>query len=179
MIFGSCPETVRPCPWLRAAQMRDEASVWRGRPMKVSRLKGCIRPAVAATLLFSAFFLGPTVSWAQEFGPVETPKVDAAKADLGKRLFFDRRLSGDAAVSCSTCHQPDKAFTDGLALSKAYPGSKGFRSGTATRPEARQAKAAAGTASRRGIGFCWNRRRTRPCSMARRRRPGFWPGCCS
>jgi cytochrome c peroxidase len=53
--------------------------------------------------------------------------VNAAKAELGKRLFFDRRLSGDAAISCASCHQPDKAFTDGLALSAAYPGSKGFR----------------------------------------------------
>ncbi|MDA1100293.1 MAG: c-type cytochrome [Proteobacteria bacterium] len=54
-------------------------------------------------------------------------KVDAKKAALGKRLFFDPRLSGDAAISCSTCHIPQKGFSDGLALSKAYPGSDGFR----------------------------------------------------
>jgi len=58
---------------------------------------------------------------------VVAPKVDAAKAALGKRLFFDRRLSGDAAIACASCHQPDKGFSDGLPLSKAYPGSKGFR----------------------------------------------------
>jgi len=61
------------------------------------------------------------------FGPVARIKVDAKKAALGKRLFFDARLSGDASISCSTCHQPDKAFSDGLPLSRAYPGSKGFR----------------------------------------------------
>ncbi|MCP4383108.1 MAG: c-type cytochrome [Hyphomicrobiales bacterium] len=54
-------------------------------------------------------------------------EVDAKKAALGKRLFFDPRLSGDAAISCATCHIPEKGFGDGLALSKAYPGSDGFR----------------------------------------------------
>ncbi|GBE44175.1 cytochrome c551 peroxidase precursor [bacterium BMS3Bbin10] len=64
---------------------------------------------------------------ASDFGPVKQMKVDAKKAALGKRLFFDPRLSGDAAISCSTCHIPAKGFADGLALSKAYPGSDGFR----------------------------------------------------
>jgi cytochrome c peroxidase len=64
---------------------------------------------------------------AAEFGPVKQIEVDAKKAALGKRLFFDPRLSGDAGISCSTCHQPAKGFTDGLPLSKAYPGSDGFR----------------------------------------------------
>ncbi len=61
------------------------------------------------------------------FGPVKSIKADAKKAALGKRLFFDPRLSGDAAISCATCHDPAKGFADGLALSKAYPGSEGFR----------------------------------------------------
>lgn len=64
---------------------------------------------------------------AQEFGPVPKIEVNAAKAELGKRLFFDARLSGDAAISCSTCHNPEKGFADGLQLAKAYPGSDGFR----------------------------------------------------
>jgi cytochrome c peroxidase len=62
-----------------------------------------------------------------DFGPVKPLKVHAKRAELGKRLFFDKRLSGDAAISCATCHIPDKGFGDGLALSKAYPGSEGFR----------------------------------------------------
>jgi len=61
------------------------------------------------------------------FGPVQPPKINAKKAELGKRLFFDPRLSGDAAISCASCHNPEKGFSDGLALSKAYPGSNGFR----------------------------------------------------
>jgi cytochrome c peroxidase len=36
------------------------------------------------------------------------------KIALGKKLFFDPQLSGTMTRSCSTCHQPDKAFTDGM-----------------------------------------------------------------
>jgi len=35
---------------------------------------------------------------------------------LGKRLFFDPKLSSTNTVSCATCHHTDKAFSDGLAL---------------------------------------------------------------
>jgi cytochrome c peroxidase len=75
-----------------------------------------------------AALLVPVSAWAsQDFGPVPSIKVKAARAELGKRLFFDKRLSGDVAISCATCHVPEKGFADGLALSKAYPGSDGFR----------------------------------------------------
>ncbi len=61
------------------------------------------------------------------FGAVPVIKVDPGKAALGKRLFFDPRLSGDATISCATCHQPDNGFADGEPLAEAYPGSLGFR----------------------------------------------------
>lgn len=53
--------------------------------------------------------------------PGHTPPEasEPALADFGKRLFFDRRLSGDGRFSCASCHQPDRAFTDGLALPEA------------------------------------------------------------
>ncbi len=38
------------------------------------------------------------------------------RAELGKKLFFDRRLSADHSVSCATCHKPEKAFTNGKKL---------------------------------------------------------------
>lgn len=34
------------------------------------------------------------------------------KVELGKRLFFDKRLSHDQTISCATCHDPKLAFTD-------------------------------------------------------------------
>lgn len=36
---------------------------------------------------------------------------------LGATLFFERRLSGDGALSCASCHDPAKAWTDGRAVS--------------------------------------------------------------
>lgn len=53
--------------------------------------------------------------------PADNPQ-SAAKVELGKRLFFDTRLSGDFNSSCSTCHSPEKAFTDGLPRSKGFNG---------------------------------------------------------
>ncbi len=49
------------------------------------------------------------------------------KIELGKELFFDRRLSGDGTMSCATCHDPEKAFTDGLDISLSYPTTKNWR----------------------------------------------------
>ncbi len=39
----------------------------------------------------------------------------AAAASFGHQLFFDSDLSRTGATSCASCHQPDRAFTDGLA----------------------------------------------------------------
>ena len=44
------------------------------------------------------------------------------RADLGKLLFFDPILSSTNAKSCSSCHHPDKAFTDGMDRSIAIDG---------------------------------------------------------
>lgn len=38
--------------------------------------------------------------------------------ELGKKLFFDKRLSKDQTVSCATCHKPELAFTNGTPLAK-------------------------------------------------------------
>lgn len=44
--------------------------------------------------------------------PADNPLTEPSVA-LGRRLFYDRRLSGNDAVSCSTCHLQRLAFTDG------------------------------------------------------------------
>ena len=44
--------------------------------------------------------------------PAETPYAPE-RAELGRRLFFDPRLSADGASSCASCHQPNKGFEDG------------------------------------------------------------------
>lgn len=49
------------------------------------------------------------------------------KIELGKKLFFDRRLSGDGTMSCATCHVPEQAFTDGMDISLSYPTTRNWR----------------------------------------------------
>ncbi len=39
--------------------------------------------------------------------------TSAEKTSLGKKLFFDKSLSLSGKISCGSCHQPDKFFTDG------------------------------------------------------------------
>lgn len=46
----------------------------------------------------------------------------AARIELGRKLFFEPRLSGDGNMSCATCHNPSMGWSDGL------PTGKGFRS---------------------------------------------------
>lgn len=41
---------------------------------------------------------------------------------LGRRLFFDARLSDDGSTSCASCHQPDHAFADSVSLSRGVSG---------------------------------------------------------
>jgi cytochrome c peroxidase len=48
--------------------------------------------------------------------PTNNPYSDA-KAELGRRLFFDPRLSGSGQISCANCHDPDLAFADGRTVS--------------------------------------------------------------
>lgn len=48
--------------------------------------------------------------------------------DLGRILFFDPALSKDGSMSCASCHQPDKGFSDGLGRSKGFDGRQLTRS---------------------------------------------------
>lgn len=77
-------------------------------------------------LLCGALALGASAQ-AADLAPLPEPKFNKDQAELGRYLFFDVRLSGDAALSCATCHDPRKGWTDGQPLGKAYPASEGFR----------------------------------------------------
>lgn len=55
--------------------------------------------------------------------PIEVPypegnKPNKARIDLGKKLFFDPRLSGDGNMSCSTCHSPMFGWSDALPTAR-------------------------------------------------------------
>jgi len=46
---------------------------------------------------------------------------------LGKKLFFDTRLSGDNSISCASCHNPEQGFADGRRVSVGVGGMRGRR----------------------------------------------------
>ena len=58
--------------------------------------------------------------------PADNPATDA-KIALGRRLFFEARLSNDRSVSCATCHHPDRGFADDRALAIGVFGRVGKR----------------------------------------------------
>jgi cytochrome c peroxidase len=63
--------------------------------------------------------------------PVQYPRENpysAAKAELGKLLYYDKRLSADNTVACATCHAPASGFTDNAPVSTGIRGQKGGRS---------------------------------------------------
>ena len=49
------------------------------------------------------------------------------KIALGQKLFFDGRLSADGSVACASCHNPDRAFTDGKPTSVGIHAKVGQR----------------------------------------------------
>lgn len=61
-----------------------------------------------------AFFPYPLV-------PADNPMTQA-KVALGRHLFYDKRLSGNGTLSCGSCHQQAKAFTDGLPVAVGSTG---------------------------------------------------------
>ncbi len=54
--------------------------------------------------------------------PPENP-MSAAKVELGRHLFYDRRLSSGGHFACATCHRQELAFTDGRARSLGATGT--------------------------------------------------------
>jgi cytochrome c peroxidase len=58
--------------------------------------------------------------------PRDNP-LTAERVELGKRLFFDKRISINDEQSCADCHSPDKAFTDGRCTSRGAEGEFGTR----------------------------------------------------
>lgn len=58
--------------------------------------------------------------------PSDNPSTPE-KVALGKQLYFDGRLSADNKVSCATCHDPAKGFSNGEQFATGVEGKKGGR----------------------------------------------------
>ncbi|MDH5347031.1 MAG: cytochrome-c peroxidase, partial [Nitrospira sp.] len=56
--------------------------------------------------------------------PADNP-LTKEKVELGRLLFFDKRLSQDNTIACANCHMAKFAFTDGKPVSTGIRGQKG------------------------------------------------------
>lgn len=58
--------------------------------------------------------------------PSDNPQTPA-KVELGKMLFFDPRLGGDASTACASCHVPGQGWAFSDDLSRGYPATVHWR----------------------------------------------------
>lgn len=56
------------------------------------------------------------------FTPDAAAQASPEKVALGERLFYETRLSKNGQRSCGSCHQPAKAFSDGIRLATTLDG---------------------------------------------------------
>lgn len=59
----------------------------------------------------------------QPLVPEGNPMTEA-KVELGRHLFYDKRLSLDGSMSCASCHEQQKAFSDGKAVPSGVTGKQ-------------------------------------------------------
>ena len=78
-------------------------------------------------LLFALLMAAPPLGL-DLYRPVpENNPLTRKQVELGRKLFFDKRLSRDRSIACATCHDPKKAFTDGKPLAVGIGGATGTR----------------------------------------------------
>ena len=91
---------------------------------------GNFRPLVAVAVIVAAYAAhGDDVP--NGLKPVKHPDDNppsAAKIALGKQLYFDPRLSKDNTISCASCHDPKKGWSNDDAFATGVGGARGGRS---------------------------------------------------
>ena len=84
------------------------------------RSKGSERPVGAVVRIAAPLGLPPVPY------PLNNPPT-AETIALGRRLFYDTRLSKDNTIACASCHRPDLRFTDARRVSLGVGGVTGVR----------------------------------------------------
>jgi len=108
----------------------------------MKQLKRQFLPSLIAATLAASVVAGLSMTQAQAEGwtppplaPLDTIKMpipldnkfSEAKVALGKTLFFDPRLGGDASISCASCHDPAQGWAWAEDFSRGYPGTTHWR----------------------------------------------------
>lgn len=89
-----------------------------------------IYPDIGSESVFNykaANLYSPDAMRKEMFDKSSLTDTSAAMIRLGKQLFFEKRLSGNNTKSCSSCHKPEKYFTDGLPKSKNFTETAGTK----------------------------------------------------
>lgn len=88
-----------------------------------------IRKFLASTLLALSTLFAPVVSTAlaeEPIQPIDYPEIrDYRLVDLGKKLYFDPRLSRSGFISCNSCHNLSMGGTDNLPTSIGHNWQQG------------------------------------------------------
>jgi cytochrome c peroxidase len=90
-----------------------------------SRLAQAAKPAAAQTAAGKRAY-PPLATLPAPPIPADNP-MSPEKVELGRMLFWDSRLGGDASSPCVACHSPDLGWGDGGEISRGYPGTQHWR----------------------------------------------------
>lgn len=82
-------------------------------------------------LLLMSLVLRPPLGLDLYMPVPEANPLTPAKIALGRRLFFDKRLSRDRTLACANCHNPKLAFSDGRKVARGINGADGTRNAPA------------------------------------------------
>jgi cytochrome c peroxidase len=87
---------------------------------------------IAFAIAMGASALPPPPLGLDLYMPVpESNPITREKVLLGRRLFFDKRLSSDGTLACASCHELERAFSDGRAVARGIHGAQGRRNAPA------------------------------------------------
>jgi cytochrome c peroxidase len=98
----------------------DPATVIVGEYIQLKNFEENRSPMFYSTIKKSNSLFAPHIFNANKY--LDDNTTSPEKIAMGKKLFFDKQLSVDNKRSCATCHDPAKAFTDGLPVSIAADG---------------------------------------------------------
>ena len=94
-------------------------------------MKAFVTVMVSLMLGLETWVLPPPLGLDLYMPVPESNPLTRDKVTLGRRLFFDKGLSRDRTLACSTCHDPERAFSDGRAVPRGVGGAEGARNAPA------------------------------------------------
>ncbi len=87
-------------------------------------LAGCYSKPPETAKVEEEKFEGPSIAGYEAMPIPADNKMTRAKVELGKQLFYDKRLSSDGSVSCYSCHLKEHGLTDGKPTAIGAHGAK-------------------------------------------------------